>query len=451
MISDLIQKNEGKTLEFKQNTQPLAKIIQTIIAFANTAGGTIVIGIEDTKKKVIGIQNILKEEERLASAIADSIEPLLTPTLQLSTWRKKDLLIIHVPYSPGPYYLKSKGKNNGTYVRFGSTNRLADHATIDSISRLQQRVAYDELPMSLAKKDDLDLELAKDLFADVDKRCSEQQARSLGLFIRHQNKDLPSVGGLLLFGKKGKRTDLFPNAIIRCAKFRGKTKATFLDQIDFTEPLPLAVDVILGFIRKHSTVGFEINTARRKEIHQYPPQVIREAVINALVHTDYSIKGSNIQIAIFDDRIEVSNPGALPFGLSLETALSGFSLLRNKVIGRVFQELRFIEHWGTGLGKMVQICQEQGIHRPLFEELDNYFKVTIFQRTFKKQLLGPWEHKLLKQLQKHGSLTAKQAQKIWEITPRTTSNRLKKMVERGLVVEVGTGPYDPQKKFVIPK
>ena len=85
MVEDLISKNEGKTLEFKENAKPLAKIIQTVIAFANTAGGVIVIGVKDHSKEVIGIQNILKEEERLANAIADSIEPLLTPSIQLTS------------------------------------------------------------------------------------------------------------------------------------------------------------------------------------------------------------------------------------------------------------------------------------------------------------------------------------------------------------------------------
>src|SRR5437588_7735553 len=103
MLEELLTKEEGKTLEFKENTKSLQKIIQTIMAFANTAGGTLVIGIKDKTKEVIGLSNILEEEERLANAIADSVAPLLIPSLQLHTWRGRDLLLVSVPHGFGPY------------------------------------------------------------------------------------------------------------------------------------------------------------------------------------------------------------------------------------------------------------------------------------------------------------------------------------------------------------
>ncbi len=451
MIEDLISRNEGKTLEFKENTQPLEKIIQTIIAFANTAGGVIVIGVKDLKKEVIGIQNVLREEGRLANAIADSIEPLLTPNIQLTSWRRRDLIVIQVPYSIGPYYLKSKGKEVGTFIRFGSTNRLADNATIEAISRSKYHLFYDELPCHQALKEDIDYELGKELFSKVSKKFTPQNAKSIELLVSYQGHEVPSVGGMLLFGKSEKRNEIFPNAMIRCARFKGKSKVNFIDQLDVYESLPLAVEIVLGFVRKHSMVGYEIESVRRKEVFEYPPQVVREAVINALVHADYSVKGSNIQIAIFDDRIEITNPGALPFGLSLETAISGFSQLRNKVIGRVFRELNLIEHWGTGLGRMIEICQDQGISEPLFEEIDNYFKVTLFHGAKSAQISEKWEEQIVKYLNEEKEITPKQAQQIWNVTSRTTTTRLKKMSEKGLIVEVSTGPYDPYKTFVKPR
>lgn len=448
MIENFLTRDEGKTLEFKENTKPLSNIIRTVVAFANTAGGTLIIGVTNEKKEVVGLENILKEEERLANAIADSIQPLMTPTIQLSSWRKRDLLVIHVPYSPGPYYLKSKGERLGTYIRLGSTNRLADQPTIDSISRTKQRQSYDELPCLQAMKSDLDFELGKREFLRVSKKFTPQNARGLELLISHQGHEIPSIGGMLLFGKTEKRMQLFPNTRIRCARFKGKSKVHFLDQTDINDPLPLAVDAILYFVRKHSTVGYDIQSVRRKEVYQYPPQVIREAVINALVHADYSHVGSSIQIAIFDDRIEVTNPGCLPFGLSLETALSGFSRLRNKVIGRVFQELNLIESWGTGLNRMIEICQRQGISPPRFEEMDHYFKVTLYHDVKSSQVLEKWEKIITNHLLKKDQVTAKEAQKLWNVSSRTTSSRLKKMCEKGLIVELSTGPYDPHKIFV---
>lgn len=126
MIEDLLKQKKGKTLEFKENTNSLERIIKTVIAFANTAGGPILIGIKDKTHDVVGIKNIIKEEEKIANAIADSIYPIIMPSLQFFTWRKKDILMINVPHSIGPHYLKSKGYKNGIYIRLGSTNRIAD-------------------------------------------------------------------------------------------------------------------------------------------------------------------------------------------------------------------------------------------------------------------------------------------------------------------------------------
>jgi ATP-dependent DNA helicase RecG len=106
MLGELLTNEEGKTPEFKENTKFFPKIIQTIVAFANTAGGTLIIGIKDKTKEVIGLENILEEEERIANAIADSVSPLLIPSLQLHTWRNRDLLLISVPHSFGPYYIQ---------------------------------------------------------------------------------------------------------------------------------------------------------------------------------------------------------------------------------------------------------------------------------------------------------------------------------------------------------
>ncbi len=451
MIEDLLAKNEGKTLEFKENAKPLAKIVQTIIAFANTAGGTIVIGVKDQSKEVVGVQNILQEEERLANAIADSITPLITPTIQLTSWRQRDLIVVQVPYAIGPYYLTSKGVERGTFIRFGSTNRIADRSTIEAISRLQLHQFYDELPCHQATKEDINYQLGREIFSKVSKKITLQHARAIEVLVSHQDREVPSIGGVLLFGKPEKRSEVFPNAVIRCARFKGKTKVHFIDQLDVFEPLPLAVEVILAFIKKHTMVGYEIEAVRRKETFDYPPLVVREAVINALVHADYSVKGSNIQVAIFDDRIEITNPGALPFGLSLEIAISGFSQLRNKVIGRVFRELDLIEHWGTGLGRMIEVCESQGIVKPHFEEMDHYFKVTLYHGATAAQISEKWEEELLKNLKKNKEVTAKQAQKIWSVTSRTTTTRLKKMTEKGLITEVSTGPYDPHKTFVEPR
>ena len=445
MLEELLVKEEGKTLEFKENTQSLHKIIQTVIAFANTAGGTIVIGVKDKTKEIIGVENLLKDEEKVANAIADSVSPLLIPNLQFHTWRKRDLLIITVAHSFGPYYLRSKGLEHGVYVRFGSTNRLADWQTVSEIQRLKEHKYFDEQPNFDCPIQKVDLSKAKELFADVSKKFTDQTTKSLGLIVAHQAKQFPSNGAVLLFGENHRQ--FFPDAIIKLGRFAGTTKSKIIDSQELDIPLATALDAILVFVKRHTSTSAEITEAKRRDIPQYPHIVVREAIINALLHTDYSIKGTSIQIAIFDDRMEITNPGALPFGLSLETAISGVSQLRNRVIGRIFRELNLIEQWGSGLGRMLTVCAEQGIPTPKFEELDNFFRTTLFHGAIKHMTSEDWQIPIVEYLRLNKDITAKQAQQIWKVTARTTSSRLKKMCEQGLTVEISTGPYDPQKRF----
>jgi ATP-dependent DNA helicase RecG len=445
MLKELLTKDEGKTLEFKESTESLQKIIQTIVAFANTAGGTLVIGIRDKTKEIVGLDNILQEEERLANAVADSISPQLNPSFQLHTWRNRDLLIVSVSHNFGPYFVKSKGLEKGVYIRLGSTNRLADQQTISQIQRLQEHKYFDEQPNFDCAPYNINLNLAKKLFADNSKNFTSQTARSLGFIVQYQAKELTTNGAVLLFADN--LLDYFPDAYVRLGRFLGIDKSQILDHVDLSVPISIILDQILAFIRRHTTMGAEIGATKRRDIPQYPSIVLREAIINALVHTDYSIKGASITVAIFDDRIEITNPGCLPFGLSMEAALSGISQLRNRVIGRVFRALNLIEQWGSGLGRMQAICLQHGIQAPKIEEIGNFFKVTLYHNPSKKLKLDDLQKPIVTYLKKHKKISPKKAQGIWNVTTRTTSSRLKKMCELGILAEISTGPFDPQKTF----
>lgn len=445
MLEELLSKDEGKTLEFKENTKSLQKIIQTVVAFANTAGGIIVIGIKDRTKEIIGLSNVLEEEERLANAIADSVTPLLIPSLQFHTWRGRDLLLVSVPHGFGPFYIRSKELKDSCYIRFGSTNRLADSSTILEIQRLKEHKYFDEQPNFDSKINDINFELANELFSKVSKKMTDRTSKSLGLIVRYQNKELPSNGAILLFAEN--HTNFFPDAVIRLGRFMGIDKTSIIDQQILEIPISIALEPIIAFIRRHTSTAAEIGAIRRKDIPQYPPAVVREAIVNALLHTDYSIKGASIQIAIFDDRIEITNPGCLPFGLSFEAALSGISQLRNRVIGRIFRELNLIEQWGSGLGRMKNICEQQGITTPKFEELGNFFRTTLYHDINKTIPVEEWHKSIIEYLKIHHEILPKKAQEIWNVTSRTASSRLKKMCLAGLIVEISTGKFDPHKKF----
>jgi len=445
MLEDLLKQQEGKTLEFKESTKSLEPILHTIVAFGNTAGGILVIGIKDKTKEIVGIKDVLKEEERLGNCIADSIAPLIFPEIYVHSWKNKELLIIKVAHGIGPYYLKAKGETNGTYLRLGSSNRIADETALIELKRLSSNQSFDESPAQKCTIEDLDFVAAKGWFAKVKKPLNEAKGIALKLFVNKESKIIPSVGGILLFGKS--REHVFPDAIVRCARFLGTTKAKVLDHQEIRAYLPDMIDLILNFIRRNTSVSAKFGKIIREDVPEYPMEVIREATINAILHADYSVKGSSIMVAIFDDRIEISNPGSLPFGLTMENALQGMSQLRNRVIGRVFKELQLVEQWGSGLGRMIEECNRFGLKEPKFEEVGYFFRCTLFSERVETVALEPWEEKLMVYLKKHHKIRAKDLIKIWNVSKRTVRIRIKKMIEDGKIIEFASNLFDPTKWY----
>ncbi len=446
MLEQLLAENEGKTIEFKETARSLNGIMKTVVAFANSAGGVIVIGVKDRTKELVGLPQILSEEERLANAITDSILPLITPDIEIQSSRGKELLIIRVSHGIGPYYLKSEGPEQGVYVRFGSTNRAVDAEMLDSLRLLAKKISYDELPHPRGK---LDMEVIKEVFAGVGKQPTVQVLENLGIETTSSGKKYPSNGGVLLFGNN--RLKLFPDALIRCARFGGSTREKILDQVDINAPLPLSANLIITFIERNTSREGHIGRIQRIDIPQYPSVAIREAVINALIHTDYAMTGCHIHIAIFDNRIEFTNPGGLPFGQTIEKALTGSSRIRNRVIARVFRELKLIEQWGSGLRRIVEACRNQGLKLPFLEELNNQFRLTLYSEKVTEMVVLPWAEQLLEYLKRENEVSAKTAMKLWKVASRTTRNRLKQMQEQGVIVRIGTSENDPSATYVATK
>lgn len=445
MLESLIQQNESKTLEFKENTKSLNSIRKAVVAFANTSGGMIVIGVSDKEKRIVGVENPLEEEERIANAIADSIEPLIIPDIQISSIRNKELLIIQVHHAVGPFYLKSLGLERGTYVRVGSTNRLADNEIILSLQMLAKNISFDELPCAGAALSDIDDPIVKTNLSPILNGITEKQYESLGIVTRRHGKLSPTNGGILLFGSD--RFKWFPDASIVCVCFADDTHEEIIDQQEIKLPLIMAHEAIFSFIRRHIKVGARIRESVREDIPEYPPQAIREAVINAIVHADYSLKGGQIQVAIFSNRIEITSPGGLPYGQTMEFALSGISLMRNRVMGRLFREVKLIERLGTGLKRIISIYEKTNAKQPIFEELNAHFRVTLYSVETLAVELEFWEQQLMENLIQQGSQRTIEIAELWGVTTRTARTRLKKMAEAGLINRVATSIKDPYAVF----
>jgi len=444
-LVEILRRLEGKTLEFKRDLSTPEGALKTIVAFANTAGGTLLLGVEDKSRHVRGVRDPLGLEERVANLISDRIAPRLLPEIEILPWRHTQVLAVQVHPSPSrPHYLAREGLVGGVYVRVGSTNRRADPEMIEELRRFARGEALDEQPMPGLDSEVLDFRAASESFAPV-RKLARRDLATLRLVTDHQGRKVPTVGGMILFGKDRERH--FPDAWIQAGRFDGADKSRIIDRTEIRTLPVRAVDEAIAFVQKHTLHGAEIGPVRRKERWSLPPVALREAVINAVVHTDYAQRGAPLRIAIFDDRLELENPGLLPFGLTIEDLPHGVSKLRNRVIGRVFHALGLIEQWGSGIQRMSAACRDAGLAAPVFEELATRFRVTLATARVGRPVLDETDQTILARLADGKGLLTSEIAKAIGLSPRATRTRLARLVGRGLVREIGTGPQDPKRRY----
>jgi len=288
----------------------------------------------------------------------------------------KTLLVVEVFVSGNrPHWLKSEGAEAGVYVRLGSTSRQADAALIGELRRSAEGLAFDEMPMPDLGLDALDLDAARQLFSGIS-TLDQQALRTLKLVTLYQDQMVPTKGAVLLFGKE--RALHFSDAWVQCGRFIGTDKAQIFDHVDIREHLPSAVDSVMLFLKKHAMRGADFSAVRRKDVWSIPLVLLREAVINALVHADYSQRGAPIRVSFFDDRIEIESPGILLPGMTVEDMRQGVSKIRNHVIARVFRELNLIEQWGSGVRRIFREADELGLPEPQFVEVGMRLRVVVY-------------------------------------------------------------------------
>ena len=405
------------------------------------------IGIEDKSHDVYGVEDPLDAEERLANLISDKIDPRLLPSIEIHPWRNTHLVAVEVfPGSNRPYYVSDLGPERGVYVRVGSTNRKADRALIDELRRAVKNQTYDEEALPELNSEAIDYPTISELFAEL-RTIKRSDLQTLRLLIRHQGKTVPTVGGVILFGRERER--YFPDAWIQCGRFKGLDKRQILDSYEARDYPPLAVEQVMDFVKKHALRGISINSARHEEKWNVPLLAVREAIINAVVHADYSQSGSPIRVAFYDDRLEIENPGLLPLGLTINDIIQGISKLRNRVIGRVFKELGLIEQWGSGIQRMLAACLEMGLEEPSFEEIANHFRVTLFTRQQRAQQLDETDRIICTMLGESQGLSTHEIASRLALSDRAVRNRLSKLTSKGIIRAIGTSPRDPHRRYFL--
>ena len=332
------------------------------------------------------------------------------------------------------------------HVRVGSTNRRADEELAAELRRTSLRKSFDEQAMPELDSEALDFRVASECFAPV-RKLKRSDLQTLRLLVPHQARWVPSTGGMLLFGRDHDHEWPFPDAWIQAGRFAGTDRATIVDTAALKGPLPRIIEAAIAFVDKHGLHGFDIAGLRRTDTWSLPPVAVREAIVNAVVHADCAQRGAPLRISIFNDHLEVESPGLLLPGLTVDDLRRGVSKLRNRVIGRVFQELGLIEQWGSGIQRMTAACLDAGLPAPVLEETGTRFRVTLHTARGQAAKLDGIDQAILDALSGGVGLSTNQIAAQIERTPRAARTRLASLVQRGLLREIGSSPQDPKRRY----
>jgi len=380
---------ESRRLEFKEAWPKGDQIARTAVAFANGAGGKIVFGVKNKPREIIGIPDdkLFALEERVANYIFDRCTPTIIPEIYIQNVEGNPLLVVEIFSGfQKPFYLKNKGKRNGTYVRIGSVNRLASEEVLIALERDKRKISYDEVVVYEFAAEQLDLkQFITDYTASSGKPLSEEKLLNLGLFVLERETLFPTHAALL-FSESPERNRFFPYAKIECARFKGTETKVFLDQATMNEPIYGTIESCMAFIKRNISLGSRIGEIYREDRWEYPLEAVREAIINAVVHRDYGIQGSDIKVAIFDDMLEITSPGPLPDTLPPDALGTGRSEIRNRVLAPIFKDLKLIEAWGTGIQKMRAEIQKYPEIELVLQEIGHAFQVQFIKKRARKAI-----------------------------------------------------------------
>ena len=386
-IKEIIKKPEDRRLEFKQNIPVDDKLERTAIAFSNSAGGDIYLGVSEKPRKVIGFKEseIMKLEEKISSRLYENCAPLISFNIAFINVNNKYIIKITIyPGMQSPYYIKNAGFEKGTYIRVGSTNRLADYDVIRELERRRRNISYDSIPVYELNEKDLMLTGFIKAYKKFTKKTINKAGLSkLGLLHKEENKYIPTNAAVLLSGLNLKNK-FFPYAKIECARFKGTKTNETLDSASVESPVYAQPDEVMYFIQKNIRKGSTIGLVYREERWEYPLSALRELIINAIIHRDYSQLGRDIKVAIFDDMIEITSPGTLPLGIDIENLSSGQSEIRNRILAPIFKEMKLIEQWGTGFRKFFLAMEEYPELESKILEPGLSFQVQVIKKDFQQ-------------------------------------------------------------------
>ncbi len=373
-IIEEIKEGESKTLEFKEKLPQKDQILKTIVAFSNTCGGKLIIGVSNDLE-IIGIDDndIFKLKDDIISLIYEGCYPNILPEIYTMTVQDKLLLVIEVfRGNLIPYYLKKATRKNGVYIRIGATNRIASPENIMELERQRNNISYDEEINYNVNFDSLDLTPIYSQFEKQNKSIDINKLKNMKLIKEEQGKLYSTNALLIILG-------FYEHSMIKCARFKGTTMEVFTDKKEYGGDIFSILNNSLSFIQNHINLRGEIKGLYRVDTYEIPTEALREALINALIHRDYTHQGRDIKVGIYDDIVNIVSPGCFPFNIKLEDIYNGRSECRNKTIANLFKELELIEKWGTGINRIIDLCKKHNIEKPIISEKNDFIDIEFIR------------------------------------------------------------------------
>jgi len=453
----LLDQWEGETLEFKREMPASADLAKLVTAFYNTRGGTIIFGVADEARQLVGVTNPQGIEGGIVNILRARCSLDVMPAIEVLSFQGKEFVVVTCPQGAYKPYLAS-GETR-PYVRIGSNNREAQDAEVRRLYVEGHEGGFEVLPCRGATIADLSHPLMAAYLRQREAASGqrlglswEEALRNLGGLTAQGEVWMPTHAGVMLFAEDPQR--LIAQAEVACVRFKGADVVSYVDRRDLRGPLYQLVDDAEQFIYRHMKIGRRIEGFVGVEYREYPREAVREAIVNAVVHRDYGRSGQRIRVFMFDDRIEVYSPGTLPPGVSLEKMrrFEPQSVLRNPIIVGVFRDLgsQYIERPGTGVRRMAAAMDAYGLPKPQFEEVGSEFRVTLLgpgERFMAEMQARPaWARELgERQVEavlyagEHGWITNRGYQDLHGVSRETAKRDLRELVEKGLLSPVGRG------------
>ena len=432
---------ESSILEFKRSYTD--EIKKEIVAFANTEGGELIIGVDDDGT-VIGVDQPDQVSAQVANMLRDAIRPDVTLITKVNIDFDQDKPLVRVVVNKGikkPYYLTNKGMTSaGVYVRQGNTSAPASADAIREMIRETDRYSYES---NLSFEQSLTFDFCSRTFEDRGIRFGKPQMRTMKMM----DSDGNYTNLAMLLSDQCFHT-------IQFAYFQGTEIGTFSERQRFSGSILKQLEDAFYALSRYNRTRSEISGLRRSDSRDYPEKVLREALINAIVHRDYD-RDVSTNIRVFDDRVEIASYGGLPPNTTIETFLLGLSMPRNRNLADIFYRLELIEAFGSGIPKMTEMYENQGkqidfktspsgfmivLPNLNYSQEKSTSKIDLHEaKNEKNSLLEQRAKSAVELIRAKGSIKRQELEKVWGISRSAVTNWLDQLIDRGDLVLIGHG------------